>query len=274
MEALDPPTTLVRIPHCALLDVRETATFLRGHLAGSGCIPLAELRARRGELPPRAAPVLLVADDPGRAAEAARAVEALGYARVAYLAAPLAELEGGLADTGPPARLWHPSPFLERVLPSLPRGRALDLAAGAGREAVFLALQGFDAEAWDHDREILERAREMAARHGVRIGTRVYNLERRHPELPEADHQLVTVFRFLHRPLFPHVERAVAPGGCLIYETYLRGQERFGRPKHPRFLLDPGELPGAFPGLRTEVYEESTPPEGPFMARLLARKPG
>ncbi|MBI3539599.1 MAG: hypothetical protein HY076_04945 [Candidatus Eisenbacteria bacterium] len=84
---------------------------------------------------------------------------------------------------------------------------------------------------------------------------------------------MVTVFRFLHRPLFPAIERAIAPGGFLVYETYRRGQERFGRPKHPRFLLDDGELATAFPSLSVEHCEEPSPAEGPITARLLARRP-
>ncbi|MEK7331676.1 MAG: hypothetical protein AAB113_12845, partial [Candidatus Eisenbacteria bacterium] len=82
-----------------------------------------------------------------------------------------------------------------------------------------------------------------------------------------------TVFRFLHRPLFPHIERALAPGGWLVYETFRRGQERFGRPTHPRFLLNEGELSSAFPSLAVEDYTEPDPEGGPVTARLLARKP-
>jgi SAM-dependent methyltransferase len=163
------------------------------------------------------------------------------------------------------------------MLPHLPdpsRGdcRVLDLAAGAGREAVFLALRGYRVEAWDHDRGALDKARALAARHGVSLDTEVRDLERRDPQLPVAEHRVVMVFRFLHRPLFPRIAAAIAPGGCVVYETYLRGQERFGRPKHPRFLLDAGELPGHFPGFTIEYYEESTPESGPLLARLLARK--
>ena len=262
----------------AVLDVRPAEDFARGHLAGSGHVPRGELRERRAELPPRETPLLIVAENGGAAAEAAAAVADLGYARVDWLDAPVSALAETLIERGPAARLWRPSPFLEQVLERLPAPgpgvRALDLAAGAGREAVFLAMRGYPVEAWDHDREVLERATALAIRHGTTIATRVYNLERLEPELPRGDRAVVSVFRFLHRPLFPHLERAVAPGGCLVYETYLRGQEQFGRPRHPRFLLDAGELARAFPTLEVEHYEESRPPGGPFMARLLARRRG
>jgi tellurite methyltransferase len=261
----------------ALLDTRGAEAFAAGHLKGSGHLPASELKLRRSELPPRESPVLVIAEDgPQAAADAAR-LQALGYPRVAWLEGSLAEVAHGLEDLGPPARLWRPSPFLEQVLPLLPPPaeavRVLDLAAGAGREAVFAALQGYRVEAWDEDRDVLERARQLAERHGVRIDTLVRDLERRHPEVPPAAYQVVMTFRFLHRPLLPHIAAAVAPGGCVVYETFLRGQERFGRPRHPRFLLDPDELPRHFPDFTIERYEERTPPEGPWLARLMARKP-
>jgi SAM-dependent methyltransferase len=183
----------------------------------------------------------------------------------------------GCVDRDPAARLWKPAPFLEQILPRLldtvSGGRVLDLAAGAGREAVFLALHGFVVEAVDNDRGILARAEALAARNGVAIRGMVRNLERQDAALGEAAYEVITVFRFLHRPLFPAIAAALAPGGFLVYETYRRGQERFGRPKHPRFLLDDGELSFAFPGLTVEQYEEPGPEEGPITARLLARRP-
>ncbi|HEY3215698.1 MAG TPA: methyltransferase domain-containing protein [Candidatus Eisenbacteria bacterium] len=278
MESLSLETLRFRRSAFTTLDVRGQARFRAGHLAESGHLPESELRARRSELPPRDTPVLVVGDDPMRARNAAGRLESLGYHLVAWLDARLEDVEGGVADRGQAARLWRPSPFLEQVLPRLPEPRsgarrALDLAAGAGREAVFLAMQGYAVDAWDHDRGALEGAQALASRHGVAIATEVRNLERRDPELSTGRYDLITVFRFLHRPLFPHIERALAPGGALVYETYRRGQERFGRPKHPRFLLDPGELARAFPSLAVELYEELEPDGGPILARLLARRP-
>ncbi|HTR96426.1 MAG TPA: methyltransferase domain-containing protein, partial [Candidatus Acidoferrales bacterium] len=206
------------------------------------------------------------------ACTAAGLLAALGYARVAWLARPLGELADGHASREPSARLWKPSPFLERIAPRLAPGRALDVAAGAGRDAVFLAGLGWRIDAWDHDAEALARARALASRNGVSITTRVVALE--HPGLPDpgAGWDLVAVCRFLSRPLMPWLERAVAPGGALVYETFLRGQEAFGHPRQPRFLLEPGELAQAFPSLATECYEESAPAGGPILARLFARR--
>jgi len=275
MPGIDPHEVIAGLSRdgAAILDVRDPAAFARGHLAGAGHLPRAEFAIRRTELPPRDARVLVVGDSPEQARAAAADLEALGYARVAWLNAPLDALPAGLADRGPAARLWQPAPFLEQVLPRLAPGLALDLAAGAGREAVFLAMHGFTVEAVDDDPDILARADALAERNGVRITTRVVDLERRGTALPQERYRLVIVFRFLHRSLFPHIERALAPGGRLVYETFRRGQARYGRPTHPRFLLDDGELRSAFPSLVVEHYEEPDPAGGPVTARLLARRP-
>ena len=264
-----------------LLDVRDEARFAAGHLAGSGHLPRAELVERRAELPPREQPVLVVADDPHEAAAAAVELEAMGYAATAWLDVPLGTLPGGHADRAPAARMWRPAPFLEAVLPQLRPpgghpGRAADLAAGSGRDAVFLALQGFDVEAWDRAPEALDRAAALARRHGVAIRPVIANLEWTDPApaLEPGRYQLITVFRFLHRPLFGAIERALAPGGWLVYESYRAGQEHFGRPKSAKFLFAAGELARAFPGLTVVRYEEPTPAGGPITAQLLAMKPG
>jgi tellurite methyltransferase len=273
-----PPIRLVStLPHGAtILDVRDELAFAAGHLAGAGNLPRAEFRLRRTELPPREAPLLVVAVGPAEARAAAEDLTALGYTRVDWLDAPLSELPGGLADRRPAVRLWRPAPFLVEMLPriqELAPGPVLDLACGAGREAVFLAMRGFAVEAVDDDPAILASAESLARRNGVMIATRTLDLEGRNVTLSEGHYRLVTVFRFLHRPLFPAIERAIAPGGWLVYETFRRGQRRFGKPTHPRFLLDDGELESALPGLSVEHYEEPNPADGPITARLLARKP-
>jgi hypothetical protein len=84
------------------------------------------------------------------------------------------------------------------------------------------------------------------------------------------------VFRFLFRPLAPAIERALAPGGILIYETFTRAQPAHGwGPKSPDFLLESGELPGLFPGLETLYHDEQpvSEPRPEASARLVARRP-
>jgi len=240
----------------AWLDVREPEAFAAGHAAGSGHLERAQFHERRAELPPRDRPLLVVADDPLAAAAAAAELEDMGYVEVGWLEVPLARLPGGLDDHAPPVRLWRPAPYLEQALARIAAqggaphgGLAADLAAGSGREAVCLALAGYEVEAWDAAPEALARANLLARHSGVRVRAVMADLERL------------------------DIERALAPGGWLVYETYRAGQERFGRPKSRRFLLDPGELERAFPTLEVIEASEPGPPEGPITAQLLARRP-
>jgi hypothetical protein len=66
----------------------------------------------------------------------------------------------------------------------------------------------------------------------------------------------IVVTNYLHRPLFAPIAAALAPSGVLIYETFAAGNERFGRPRNPDFLLRPGELLEAFPGLTIVAFEQ------------------
>ncbi len=259
----------------ALLDVRDDSAFAAGHVAGSGHVPTALLTARRTELPPRECPVTVLAAEAGAARAAAATLAAMGYRDVRFLDASVEALGDLATSRGAPARLWQPNEFLAGIVDHIPRGAAADLAAGAGREATFLALVGFAVEAWDEAPEALAWAADLARRSGAAITTHVANLEARSFTLPAARYALLTCFRFLHRPLFPVMAAGLAPGGHLVYETYRVGQERFGRPRRAQFLLAPGELDRAFRALGLEVlrFEEAGAPEGPLTQRLWARKP-
>lgn len=273
--AADAVGDLITAAGPARLDVRSDAAFAAGHVAGSGHVPLALLEARRTELPARETPIVVLGEDADEAREAAARLVAMGYVDVAWLDGPIAALGARAAVRGPAELLWRPNAFLAEILDRIPRGPAADLAAGSGRDAAFLALHGFEVEAWDEAPEALAWGEAMAARAGVSIATRVANLEARHFTLPESRYTLVTCFRFLHRPLFPVMARALAPGGHLVYETYRLGQERYGRPRRPQFLLGPGELARAFGGLGLEVlrFEETDPEGGPLTQRIWARWP-
>ena len=274
-------SALAALPGARLLDTRDEAAFAQGHAAGAGRVTLAEFGPRRAELPAREAPVLVVDDAPGRARAAAEALAALGYAHVGWLERSLAAEPAGHVSSAPAARLWSPSAFIEREAkrvrglrgPSEP-GRALDLACGSGRAAVFLALAGWSAEGWDADESALERARALAARCGAGARFVRVDLEGALPPEPHEPFDLVVVVRYLHRPLFAWIERALAPGGHLLYETFRQGQEEFGPPRRERHLLRSGELLTAFPSLIVEHHEETPDGEPPLLARLAARKPG
>ncbi len=255
-----------------MLDVRDPGHFAEGHPAGAGRVSEAEFRERSMELPARVEPVIVVDDAPTGARRVAQNLAERGYERVAWLDVPLERDPDGMVSREPPARLWSPSPFLERVQGGLRRGRALDLACGSGRASVFLASAGFEVEGWDIDAGALQRASAFAAREGVAITFREVDLEAAVPPAHAGDFDLILVIRYLHRELFPWIERSLAPGGALVYETFRQGQERFGHPRRARHLLESGELRRAFPSLVMDLHEETPDTEPPVLARLLAHR--
>lgn len=132
----------------------------------------------------------------------------------------------------------EPSGWVHRFAPLIrPGGRILDLASGKGRNARWLAQQGWQVEAVDRDEDALACMRGMG-----NITTRLADLE--NAAWPYADQQFdaIIVCRYLHRPLLPLLARSLSAEGVLIYETFMRGQENLGRPTKPDFLLWPNEL--------------------------------
>lgn len=122
-----------------------------------------------------------------------------------------------------------------------PGGAALDVACGRGRHARLLASLGHSVEAVDRDAEAL------AALAGVEgVITRRADLEDGPWPYAERRFDGIVVCNYLHRPLFPLLVEALADNGVLICETFMIGNERFGRPSNPEFLLRPGELLEAF----------------------------
>ena len=126
-----------------------------------------------------------------------------------------------------------------RFLPLVPRGgSALDLAAGGGRHTRVLLDHGLQVTAVDRDPDQQSDAPGLAKLRA--------DLEDGNPwPLGGRRFDLVLVANYLHRPILPLILAAVAPGGLLLYETFALGNERFGRPSNPDFLLRPGELAAA-----------------------------
>lgn len=147
-----------------------------------------------------------------------------------------------------------------------PGGTVLDLAAGGGRHARHFAGRGHPVVAVDRDITALAG---LAGIDAVRA-----DLEDGSP-WPLADRRFaaIVVTNYLHRPLFPAIRAAVAPGGVLLYETFARGNERFGKPSNPDFLLRDNELLElALPDLRVVAYEhrEVAAPRPALVQRIAA----
>lgn len=131
-----------------------------------------------------------------------------------------------------------PSPWITRFAHLIaPGARVLDLAAGHGRHARWLAARGADVVAVDRDPGVL------ATLAGVsRIITRVCDLETGAWPFAGEHFDAIVVANYLHRPLFPHLRAALAADGVLLYETFAMGNEAYGRPTNPDFLLCRDEL--------------------------------
>ena len=154
----------------------------------------------------------------------------------------------------------------------LPGGRVLDLAAGGGRHGRYFKDLGYAVTAVDRD---ISGLRDLSGR-GIEIVTA--DLEDGSPwPLGARDFDGIVVTNYLHHLLFPHLAGALAPGGVLIYETFGVGNERFGKPSNPNFLLRPGELLefAAAHGLQVLAYEcgEVAEPKRAIVQRIVAQRP-
>lgn len=125
----------------------------------------------------------------------------------------------------------------------------LDVAAGSGRHARLFADRGLEVVAVDRDPQVLGD--------GIRFVKA--DLEDGSP-WPFAGQRFggIVVTNYLHRPLLPSIVEALAPQGVLIYETFMAGNEKYGRPSNPDFLLRPGELLHAFSSLTVVAFEQGT----------------
>jgi SAM-dependent methyltransferase len=134
--------------------------------------------------------------------------------------------------------IQSPSPWVVRWATLIrPGGEVLDVACGSGRHTRYLAARGCRVLAVDRDDAALTA---LAAVPGVR--TQAADLEAASWPFPPARFDGVVVANYLHRPLFGDLVAALRPGGVLIYETFMLGNEALGRPSNPDFLLRPGEL--------------------------------
>ena len=145
-------------------------------------------------------------------------------------------------------------------------GRALDLAAGSGRHTRLMLDMGFRVTAVDRDIEPLQPLA------GERCDIRALDLESGETWPLGGGYDGIVVTNYLHRPLFAPIAAALAPGGILVYETFALGNERFGRPRNPAFLLRPGELLAAFAALTPIAFEqgEVAAPRPSVIQRLAA----
>jgi tellurite methyltransferase len=182
-------------------------------------------------------------------------------------------------------RSLEPEPFFldafQEFLATRPPGTALDVAGGAGRHALWLAQRGWRVNLLDISEAGVALARDNADRMlPPRPGAPASNQPlftaevtdlNSHPDLGDGQYDLIVVFLYLQRELFPALIRALKPEGFLIYQTYTAEQSQSSGPSNPKYLLQPDELRHAFRSLRILHYRER--PMGKVFAELVAQKP-
>jgi SAM-dependent methyltransferase len=161
------------------------------------------------------------------------------------------------------APVEQPSPWVRRWAPLVERGPVLDVACGAGRHARLFAERGLKVVAVDRDAQDIPGVRYVQA-----------DLEGAPWPFGAERFAAIVVTNYLHRPLLAQLEAALAEEGVLIYETFMAGNEKYGRPSNPAFLLQPGELLQAFRGLTPIAFEQGyvAAPKPAMVQRLCARR--
>ena len=159
-----------------------------------------------------------------------------------------------------------PSSWLVQHAGLLPRaGRALDVACGSGRHALWLAEHGLTTLAVDRDADAIRELNEAARAHRLPLRADVRDLEDGSNPFGGSTFDVIVVVHYLHRPLFPALIEALAPDGLLVYETFTRAQAARGKPTNPDFLLEPGELLDL-----VQPLEILASREGDFDGRMIA----
>ncbi len=174
----------------------------------------------------------------------------------------------------------EPTAFLNEKLSLLKKGKALVLAMGEGRNAVYLAENGFDVTGVDISAVGIEKCERLAEERGVVVNSVVANLT--DYDMGREQYDLITNFYFFDKSILPGVIDSLKPGGIFIFETYSRDHPKHSKfgPKNPDYLVKPNELLEIFKSLRILYYEDMVTElnEGMHkgkaaLIRLIARKP-
>ncbi len=165
-----------------------------------------------------------------------------------------------------------PSPFLVENIDLLPGGRALDIAMGNGRNTVYLAKKGFDAEGVDISEEAVKIALERAKSAGVEIKAHIADTEADNYFIDVNTYNVIICFNYLHRPLIPRIKSGLQKGGVIVYQTYTVDQAQFGKPANPNFLLRYNELLEMFRDFRCLRYYEGIIDNKKAVAAIIAQK--
>ena len=166
---------------------------------------------------------------------------------------------------------FEPAQFLVENIGLLPKGRALDIAMGGGRNAVYLAKKGFAVEGVEISAGAVDSARKLAQKEGVTIKAGVADLEANY--IIEKDkYDVIICFSYLQRSLIPRIKDGLRRGGLVVYETFIIDQAKWGKPKNPDYLLKHNELLDMFRDFRCLRYREGVIEGRKAIASIVAEK--
>ena len=151
----------------------------------------------------------------------------------------------------------EPTAYLKDKLSLLKKGKALVLAMGEGRNAVYLAENGFDVTGVDLSEVGIEKCARLAEERGVEVNSIVADLT--DYDMGTEQYDLITNFYFYDKSILPRVIDSLKPGGMFIFETYSRDHPKHSKfgPKNPNYLVKPNELLEIFQSLRILYYEDT-----------------
>jgi rhodanese-related sulfurtransferase len=248
-----------------VLDVRTPEEYdALGHVPNARLLPSDLVACAPAILPEDGRTVVVCCEHGIRSRPAAAFLARAGVPNVVNMSGGMSRWTGPREHGSSP--IDGPSSWLLANADLLPRGgRALDVACGRGRHALLLAGAGFRVDAVDRDEARIAALRTVSDRLELPVEARVKDLETGEVDLGDGVYDVVLVFHYLHRPLFPALVRALAPGGLLLYETFTIAQAARGKPTNPDFLLEPGEL-----FARVAPLEVLRRREGDFEGRMVA----
>ena len=167
--------------------------------------------------------------------------------------------------------MLNPSQFLVDNIDLLPKGRALDIAMGNGRNSVYLAGMGLEVEGVDISPEAVRSTLELSRKSDVNLRALVADLEGNY-HIEKGAYDVIICFNYLHRPLIPWIKDGLRTGAMLVYETFIVDQARFGKPKNPDHLLKHNELLDMFRDFRCLRYREGIIENRKAIAGIIAEK--
>lgn len=166
---------------------------------------------------------------------------------------------------------WKPAQLLEEYLHLLPKGLALDVAMGRGRNALYLAKHGFMVEGMDIDKAAVKICKDEASKRGVTVKTLYADLT--NYRIRPNTYDIILCFYYLQRDLIPQMKTGLKRGGIVLFETFLIDQHiKCGKPRHKEYCFERNELLHLFKEFRILFYREGFVAKEKALASLVAQK--